>query len=129
MNDNTQSRVSIKLTGFNPTDAAVVLLSDASIDIDHEHQASISADTMRAIEDARRALAANPSWDSITVSSDMACGSLDHAFEGANTNANESFVVFSHGVYLRLFDKHVREAEIEFEVRRADGKTLIEPAQ
>lgn len=37
MNDNTQSRVSIQLTGFNPTDAAVVLLSDASIDIDHEH--------------------------------------------------------------------------------------------
>lgn len=105
-----------------------MLLTEASIDIiEDDHFASISADTFSALQSASAALTSNTRWQSVTVSSDMVCGSLDQAFEENISDDDQAFVVFPHGVYLRMTNQRVPEAEIEFEVYAADGSALITP--
>lgn len=126
-------RVTIRLTGCNPSDPAwdCLTIDAGGSPVDREHSGTIGPETLGAIQAARAALAANPLWESISIASDMECATLNAALEDATEwqTSGETFLCYAHGIYLQLSHKHVREAEIEFDVRAADGTPLTAPAQ
>lgn len=120
--------VPIVLFGCNASDDAWA--ANLPPETDHRHQASISKQTYDAILAAKQALEANPCWDSIAVESDMDCKSLEDALNAADgwRTECENFLVYRFGgLYLRLLQKNNRQADIEFEVVRPDGGSLIPP--
>jgi hypothetical protein len=125
----TKCPVAIRLTGCNPSDAAwdCLTIDSAGSPVDREHSGTIGPETLGAIQAARAALAANPLWESISVASDIECATLDAALDNAAEwqSNGETFICYAHGIYLQLRHKHVREAEIEFDVTHPDGTPLI----
>lgn len=121
--------IAITLFACNASDDAWA--NDLQPEIDARHQATISKETYEAIAAARAALAANPSWECIAVSSDMTSEPLETALEesGSWRTGSEEFLVYQFpGIYLRILHKDNRQAEIEFEVVRPDGTAVI-PAE
>lgn len=118
--------VPITIFGCNASDDAWAC--DISPEIDATHSAGISQNTLDAIITAKAALDANPSWESIAVASDMECQSLEAALNSSDLwrTGSEEFLVYRFGgLYLRLLQKDNRQADIEFEVVRPDGGSLI----
>ncbi|HEX2842164.1 hypothetical protein [Hyphomicrobium sp.] len=119
-------QIRIALFGCNASDQAWAC--NLPSEIDARHEGTISKETYDAILTAKEALAANPCWDSIAISSDMACTSLENALveSGLWRTGNEDFLVYRFGgLYLRILNKHDRAADIEFEVVRPDGGSVI----
>lgn len=134
MTKTTQDCVGILLTGCNPSDDAWdCLMPDAEgSPVDRDHAATVTADGLRSIEAAVAQMTANPNWQCVVLASPIACVSLDEALEHAQgwRTSSETLHVFRDGdVYLHLSQRNSREAEIEFEVRAADGGPLLKPAQ
>lgn len=121
--------IAITLFGCNASDDAWACgISD---DIDDHHAATISTATHDAIVAARKALDANPAWESIAIASDVTCKPLEDALESAEfwRTGNEEFLIYRFpGLYLRLLSKDNRQAEIEFDVVYADGRSIPTPS-
>lgn len=122
----TANTVPIVLFGFNASDDAAA--ADLPDEIDDHHAACISQETYDAILAAKQALETNPCWDSIAVTSGIECKPLQDALAAADMwrTGSEDFLVYRFGgLYLRLLHKDNRQADIEFEVVRPDGTSLI----
>lgn len=126
MTTPTANTIPIVVFGYNASDDA--LTCNLPDEIDDQHNASISKETHDAIVAAKQALEANPGWDSIAVTSDMECKPLEEALDAADMwrTGSENFLVYRFGgLYLRLLHRNNRQADIEFEVVRPDGRPVI----
>lgn len=126
MTTPNSTTVPIVIFGCNASDCADA--TGLPEDMDDRHNATISNETYNAIVKAKAALDANPAWECIAVSSDMDCGPLQQALDAADMwrTGTEEFLVYRFGgLYLRLLHKDNRQAEIEFEVTRPDGSSVV----
>lgn len=91
------------------------------------HSARLPRACYEAIVAARAALEAQPTWDSITVASNLECDALQTLLDASPDwrTGDEAFLLYRFaGLYLRLTHKHDEQTQIEFAVCLADGSSL-----
>lgn len=126
---NANGRVAITLAHPDISDAAWDIPIDDAVD--GEHAATISPETLSALQAAQEALDANPDWHAVIITAAYNSPTLKKALRSTEdwaTNTETFHLDRDAHLSLRLSDCLNCEASVEYDVRAANGARLTNPA-